>query len=130
MAGIRTNVVHQPHDPPSPRRDEAISLLAQEALLPDEVRTRFVTVAGTAYTATQDDHTILVDTTAGAYTLTIPNPAFVPGREYVIKKIATANAITITPAAGSIDKLATHVFGAGTFDSRNVVSDGVDWWIT
>jgi hypothetical protein len=61
------------------------------------------TVTATA-TLGDSDHTVLVDATAGAVTINLPNPTTSSGvhrkrRVYVIKKIdASANAVTVDPA--------------------------------
>jgi hypothetical protein len=68
------------------------------------------TVLGT-YTAGKDDHTILANAAAAAFTITLPAPSSRANPYLVIKKIdATANAVTLDP------------FGAATIDGASTVS--------
>lgn len=64
-----------------------------------------------AYTATADDHMILVDASAGPVTISLPTAVGERGREYVVKKTdASANAVTVDPnGAQTIDGAATYV---------------------
>lgn len=66
----------------------------------------------TATTVLDSDETMLVDTTSGAVTVTLPTASTVRGREFtVVKTNAGANNVTIA-AAGSdtINGAATYVF--------------------
>ena len=69
--------------------------------------------------------TILVDTTAGDVTVTLP----ANGLTYRIKRItAGANTLTVATAAGDIDGAATATIAA-QYESITLKSDGTDYWI-
>ena len=119
MAGIRQNVV-EIGQVVSPDR---YATLAREAVLWDEVRTNYVTVSA-SYTVTEDDHTIIVDTSG--ITVTLPDAVDVPGREYRIKNAGGAD-ITIDSAGGTIDgSVSVTVADLASF---LVKSDGTNWWV-
>lgn len=65
---------------------------------------------------------VLVDTTAGSVTLTLPAPATVPGYRIDVKKLVAANTITLASAA-NIDGAATFAFTT-QYASRAFLSDG------
>lgn len=71
------------------------------------------TVLG-AYTVGKDDHTILANAAAGAFTITLPAPNSRANPYLVVKKIdATANAVTLDPAgSATIDGASTISLGA------------------
>lgn len=81
------------------------------------------------YTVLTSDGVVLVDTTSGAVTVTLPAPSFV-GEAYTIKRIsATANNATIATAdSATIDGAATDTLAA-QWAFVKVVSDGTDWFI-
>jgi len=58
-------------------------------------RPKFTAVAA-SYTATTEDDVIACDTTSGAITITLPPASANPGKVWVVKKTATANAVTIS----------------------------------
>lgn len=67
------------------------------------------TVLGT-YTAGKDDHTILANAAAAAFTITLPAPNSRANPYLVVKKIdATANAVTLDPAGSATIDGATTV---------------------
>jgi hypothetical protein len=69
--------------------------------------------------------TILVDTTAGNVTVTLPANGLV----YRIKRItAGANTLTIATASGNIDDAATASL-KNQYESVTLKSDGTDYWI-
>lgn len=83
----------------------------------------------TTYTVLPTDWTVLSDATGGAFAVTLPSVSQNTGRMITIKKIdSSANAVTVTPASGTID-------GAGTYALTTqyqfvvVQSDGTNWWI-
>jgi len=81
------------------------------------------------FTLAQTDYIIVVDTTTGAKTATLPAAnACVNGKTYVVKnKAGGANAVTLA-AAGSdtIDGAATAIIAVGA--SMRVVGDGASAW--
>ena len=82
-----------------------------------------------AYTLTATDSVILADATAAAFTVTLPSPSGISGRQYTIKKIdASANAVTIASASGNIDGAATKILSA-QWQAAQMVSDGVNWFV-
>ena len=84
-----------------------------------------------AYTATASDNTILANTTSAAFTVTLPNPSAFAGRMYTIKKIGTGgidNALTISPASGTIDGGNSYIiYNDWTFVTMQ--TDGTNWYI-
>lgn len=86
-----------------------------------------------ATTLTQNDFVLLVSPTGGNVTVTLPLVANVqPGRQYVVKRDATATNTVTLAAAGSdtINGSGTAAIGAaGTAGADWVVSDGTNWHI-
>jgi len=82
-----------------------------------------------AYTATTADRTILGDTTAAAFTITLPTAVGNAGREFRAKWKAGANALTIASAGGTIDGQATLVMPVVNSAYR-FESDGVNWFVS
>jgi hypothetical protein len=83
------------------------------------------------YTATAADNTLLVNTTGGAYTITLPTATGFAGRIYTIKKIGTGgidNQLTITPAAGTIDGGANYII-YNDWTYVTLQTDGSNWYI-
>jgi len=58
------------------------------------------------YAGTANDYTILVDTTAGNVTVTLPTPQ--TGKIYNIKKVTGSNNVIIDPVSGLIDGSTTQ----------------------
>lgn len=88
---------------------------------------RVVTAAG-AVTVVTTDNIIVVNKTVGAAT-TVNLPAGTTSQMYVIKDgkgDAWTNAITITPAAGTIDGVATFSINAA-YGGVLVVYNGTEW---
>lgn len=82
-----------------------------------------------AYAAVATDDVILCDTTAAAFAVTIPAANALPGRQITIKKIdTTANAVTITPAAGTIDGAVSLALSTA-YEAVTLVSGGNNWWV-
>lgn len=90
-----------------------------------------ITTVTSNYTLTGTDNTILANTTSGAITLTLPVPGNFPGRIYTIKKIGTGgidNALTITPASGTIDGGVSYtIYNDWTYVALQ--TDGTNWYI-
>jgi hypothetical protein len=86
----------------------------------------------TNYTATNQDHNILVDATSGVITITLPTAATLAGQEFCIKdwkgQAATHNITIATTSAQTIDGASTKVISAN-YGSVRVVSDGSNWAI-
>ena len=59
-----------------------------------------ITTAAT--TLTEADDVLLVDTTGGNRTVTLPDAASVPGHEYVVKKWVAANTMTVAAAGADL----------------------------
>lgn len=72
---------------------------------------------------------VLVDTTAGSVTLTLPLAASVRGQWFEFKKLVAANTLTLDPAGSeTIDGAATLAWTT-QYQSYTVFSDGTEWWI-
>lgn len=83
------------------------------------------------YTATVADAIVLIDTTGGAVTITLPAVATMTGRMLVMKKISTPDANTVTldgNGAEQIDGALTYVFNV-PYMSISLVCDGTAWWV-
>lgn len=81
------------------------------------------------YTATADDYMFLVDTTAGAVTISLPDPTGLSGKTFIVKKITSGNQVTIdTVGTAKIDGADTHsqnpIYSAHTF-----TTDGTNYFI-
>ncbi len=82
-----------------------------------------------AYTLTATDSTILADATSAAFTVTLPTPVGISGRQYTIKKIdSSVNVVTIASTAGTIDGAVTKALSA-QWQAVRLVSDGVNWFV-
>ncbi len=83
------------------------------------------------YTVTAADNTILADASSGAFTITLPSPSGLNGRMYTIKKIGSGgidNAVTISPAAGTIDGGSSYIiYNDWTFVTLQ--TDGTNWFV-
>lgn len=79
------------------------------------------------YTATVDDHTIRCDTTSGNITISLPAAAGNAGRIFVIKKVASANTVTIDPSgAETIDGSSTASLSAN-YEHTRIQCNGTGW---
>lgn len=88
------------------------------------------TITGSG-TLTNTDNTVLVNTTSGSITVTLPAPGTIAGRIYTIKKIGTGgidNELTITPSSGTIDGGANYkIYNDYTYVTLQ--TDGTNWYI-
>lgn len=75
-------------------------------------------------------HTVLVDASGGAVTITLPTVATAARRQYYIKKIdASGNAVTIDGAgAETIDGAATQSLSA-QWDAKRLHCNGTAWYV-
>ncbi len=88
-----------------------------------------LTTKTAAYTLAATDSVILADATAAAFTVTLPTPVGIVGRQYTIKKVdSSANVVTIASASGNIDGAVTKVLSA-QWQAARVVSDGSNWFV-
>jgi hypothetical protein len=80
-----------------------------------------------AYSVGKSDHCLLVTTTSGGVTVTLPAASAVPFKIFIVKKVTTdANAVTIATAGGTIDGGATLAFTTSR-GMRMVISDGSNY---
>ena len=88
------------------------------------------TKTGTSYTAVISDDYLIIDATAGAYTVTLYSAAISKGKELVIKKKdSSVNAVTInTVSSQNIDGGTSYVINT-QYNSVTLVSDGTQFWI-
>ena len=104
-----------------------------QQLYPTPVTTS-ITVANTPYSILTTDDYLFVDTSAGAVTLNLPNPAqFTYAKEYFLvdtKGTFSTNNVTLAPFAGEkIAGLAANKVFSTQWGSWKVVTDGVDWYV-
>ena len=82
----------------------------------------------TAYTATTTDHTLLGDTTGGAFSITLPASP-VDGQVYVFKKIdSSSNTLTVDGNGNNIDGSATLGISARWTSYMIQYSSSEDAW--
>jgi hypothetical protein len=81
------------------------------------------------YSATKDDWLIIASTTAGNFTITLPDPTGLSGKTWIIKKPLAGHQVTIdTATAAQIDGSDTHTQTA--HHSYDVITtDGVQFYI-
>jgi hypothetical protein len=81
------------------------------------------------YSATKDDWLIIASTTAGNFTITLPDPTGLSGKTWIIKKPLAGHQVTIdTATAAQIDGADTHTQTA--HHSYDVITtDGVQFYI-
>ena len=80
------------------------------------------------YTITYDDGVLLVDSTGGPITLTLPSPAVLPRVQYKIKDsggVANSNNIVV---AGTIDGVLNYTLNSA-YESITLITDGTSWYI-
>lgn len=83
----------------------------------------------TATTLTAGDDVLLVDTTAGNLTITLPAASTHRGHAFTVKKTVAANTLTLDGAgAETIDGAATLAW-ATQWTAYTVVSDGTAWYV-
>lgn len=101
----------------------------QAAHIAGGVRMHVGNVTG-AYTMTAVNGFVGVDATAGAITITLPDPTDIAGQLHIVKKIdASANAVTIvSTGATGIDGVASIALAA-QWDAVQVMAVGTTWYI-
>jgi len=81
------------------------------------------------YTATANDSTILVDTSGGSVTISLPTSVGIAGRIYTIKKVSISNLVIIDPdGSETIDGDPTKSINS-PYDAVTCQSDGANWVI-
>jgi len=86
-----------------------------------------VTEVSAAYTMTLSDYLVLVDTTGGNITITLPDAD--PGRAVSVKKAVAANTVTIATAGSeTIDGSATQTINA-QYENVVMVALSGNWYI-
>ena len=92
------------------------------------VNSRPIAIKTSNYTATASDETILCNTTAASFTLTLPNPSTSVGKIFNIRKVdETLNALNIVPNIKVSE--ATTVSSINFNTSIRVQSNGTNWYI-
>lgn len=85
--------------------------------------------SATANVLTANDYDLLLITLTGATAVTLPAPALTqPGRLYRVYKDASAQTVTITPAAGLVDGAASTTLATGAIHAKAFLSDGTNWF--
>jgi hypothetical protein len=81
------------------------------------------------YSATKDDWLIIATTTAGNFTITLPDPTGLSGKTWIIKKPLAGHQVVIaTATAAQIDGSDTHTqTSAHSYDV--ITTDGVQFYI-
>lgn len=85
------------------------------------------------YTILPTDSIILVDTSGGAFTLTLPDPAALSGKiYYIVDKAGALNTNNLTLArfaAEMIEGLAASKVFQTNWGGWNVTTDGTNWYV-
>jgi hypothetical protein len=91
---------------------------------------RSITTVSTNTTLDATHHTVKVDATGGARTITLPAAAASAGVVYIIKKIdASANTVTVDGnASETIDGATTYVLSV-QYAAVKIHCDGSSWWV-
>lgn len=88
-----------------------------------------VTTLNANYTAKVEDWLFLCDTSAGAITITLPDPATISGKHWIFKKISSNHQVTIDTADDStIDGSATFTM-TNNNDTHWIVTDGTNYYL-
>jgi len=98
-----------------------------------QTRALQTTTQSGAYAVAVTDDVVFVNSSGGAFDVTLPNANVITGRRVQVKRINTsANIVTVKSAGGTIDNVAAAtgiVLAGGTLNAITVVSDGTNWWI-
>jgi len=98
-------------------REQVVQFQASENM-------RMVTASGAI---TYNDDILLVNTTSGAVTLTLPIAR--GGKTYSVVRIAGANAVTLTPAAGNTINLTSSLSVSTSFAPARIKAlKGTGWF--
>ncbi len=75
------------------------------------------------YQVLSQDYILIADSSAGPFTVTLPDPSGMEGREYKFIRVNTGTNrnVTITPVAGSVVNLSAQ------YNTLVVVSIGMAW---
>jgi len=85
-------------------------------------------VTKTANYIASDRDCVLADASTAALTITLPSPT--ANAEVIVKKIdATANTVTISPAATETIDGATSLVLDTQYEAYHLISDGTNWFI-
>lgn len=82
-----------------------------------------------AYTATEQDNTILCDAAAGTFTVTLPAAASLPGHIYTVKKTTAANTVTVDGNSSETIDGATTVDLTTQYSGIVIQSDAANWHV-
>jgi hypothetical protein len=97
------------------------------------LNTNTVVAKSANYTILNYDSQIDCNSSGGAFTVTLPDPAPLAGKIFIIKDVggsATANNISIAPhGAETIDGLAANYLLQVSWGTVILQSDGTNWWI-
>jgi hypothetical protein len=101
-------------------------ILTKQAIADAGGKVYSVTSKTTTYTAANGD-LVLADATSAAFTVT--SPAATANNVFTVKKTdSSANAVTISPASGTIDGASSWVI-YDQYSSFTFVSDGTNWFV-
>jgi hypothetical protein len=81
------------------------------------------------YTATLDDLILLVDSTAGAITITLPAASTSTGHMLTVKKTVAANTVVIDGNASETIDGATTVTLSSHWAARTLSCNGTSWFV-
>lgn len=88
-----------------------------------------VTSVTTSYSAIPSDHVILVDTSGGNITITLPSATRIKGKVYRIKRVTGGgNSLTIATADAATIDGAASISLPDQWDVAALVTDGTNWF--
>ena len=107
------------------RIDEMINRYFDGYLFP----VKSLTSTDSPYTVNKNDSVILANTTGGSITINLLAAEQMKEKRLIVKKTAAANTVTIDPnGSETIDGAATLAWTT-QYVSRDIVSDGSNWFV-
>lgn len=86
------------------------------------------TSVSTSYTASMNDSVVLVDSTGGDKTVTLPGVGNSKTKRMAVKKLVAGNKVIVDPSdAALIDNVTSYTMTTA-LASVDFVSDGTNWW--
>lgn len=115
---------------------EAQGFVTANNATPNISQTRAIKTVVSDYTITEDDNVILVNTSGGDVTISLPTALSVynvsnsTGQEFTVKKITTdSNTVTVMPDGAELIDGGSATLTGSLYPSVSFVSDGSNWWV-
>lgn len=120
-----------PHYPVPVKNDDSLKMAINENFLylatqRSKVAVKEVTAT---YSAAFADEVILVDTTGGNVTITLPDATRISGKMYRIKRLTGGvNTLTVAGSGASTIDGAASISMPAQWASKTLITDGTDWF--